>query len=103
MVPFGRLLLIPHSRARGIILPAPSQERRGSTMTPGQGKKFRTSAQIEDLAVTQRHAAGIDVHAAVHFVAVTPSDVPAGFVNPDAKLPAGVRKFGATTGELEAL
>jgi transposase len=72
-------------------------------MTPRQGKKFRTSAQSEDLAVTQRHAAGIDVHAAVHFVAVTPSDVPAGFVNADAKLPAGVRKFGATTGELEAL
>ena len=55
------------------------------------------------MTVRQRHAAGIDVHAAVHFVAVAPADVPAGFVNPDAKLPAGVRKFGANTGDLEAL
>jgi transposase len=43
------------------------------------------------------------VHAAVHFVAVAVADVPAGFVNPDPQLPPGVRKFGATTGELEAL
>jgi transposase len=64
---------------------------------------FRTSDQVEDLTVTQRHAAGIDVHAAVHFVAVAPADVPAGFVNPDAQLPAGVRKFGANTGDREAL
>jgi transposase len=72
-------------------------------MTPRSGKQFRTSQQSDDLAVTQRHAAGIDVHAAVHFVAVAAADVPAGFVNPDAKLPAGVRKFGAYTGDLEAL
>lgn len=72
-------------------------------MTPRQGKRFRTSDQVEDLTVTQRHAAGIDVHAAVHFVAVAPADVPAGFVNPDGQLPAGVRKFGANTGDLEAL
>jgi transposase len=72
-------------------------------MTPRQGKKFRTSDQVEDLTVTQKHAAGIDVHAAVHFVAVAPADLPAGFVNPDAQLPAGVRKFGANTGDLEAL
>ena len=72
-------------------------------MTPRQGKKFRTSDQIEDLTVTQRHAAGIDVHAAVHFVAVPVEDMPAGFINPDAKLPGGVRKFGTNTGDLEAL
>lgn len=71
-------------------------------MTPRQGKKFRTSDQVGDLALTQRHAAGIDVHAAVHFVAVPVADVRAGFVNPDAKLPAGVRKFGTTTADLEA-
>ena len=62
-------------------------------MTPRAGKAFRTSQQLEDLAVRQRHAAGIDVHAAVHFVAVHPQDVPAGFVNPEAQLPPGVRKF----------
>lgn len=72
-------------------------------MTPRQGKRFRTSAQVEDLAATQRHAAGIDVHAAVHFVAVPVEDVPAGFLNPDAKLPAGVRKFGTNTADLEAI
>jgi transposase len=72
-------------------------------MTPRHGKKFRTSDQAGDLAVTQRHAAGIDVHAAVHFVAVPVADVPAGFVNPDAKLPAGVRKFGTNTADLEAI
>jgi transposase len=70
-------------------------------MTPRAGKKFRTSAQAEDLAITQRHAAGIDVHAREHFVAV--ADVPAGFVNPDPKLPPGVRKFGTNTGDLEAI
>jgi transposase len=72
-------------------------------MTPRSGKAFRRSAQVADLAVTQRHAAGIDVHAAVHFVSVSPEDVPAGFSNPDPKLADGVRKFGAMTPDLEAL
>lgn len=72
-------------------------------MTPRSGKAFRASAQAEDLAVRQRHAAGIDVHAAVHFVSVAPADAPAGFRNPDPKLPDGVRKFGAVTSELESL
>jgi transposase len=72
-------------------------------MSPGAGKQFRRSEPCGDLAVTHRHAGGIDVHAAVHFVAVPPGDVPRGFVSPDAKLPAGVRKFGANTGDLEAL
>lgn len=75
-------------------------------MTPRQGKKFRTSAQSEPLeAFTLQHprAAGIDVHSDVHFVAVPAEAVPAGFVNPDARLPWGVRKFGANTGDLEAL
>jgi hypothetical protein len=72
-------------------------------MTPRFGKAFRTSAQVDDLAVTQRHAAGIDVHAATHFVSVAPADVPAGFRNPDPQLPDGVRKFGTATPDLEAL
>ena len=72
-------------------------------MSPRSGKGFRTSQAGEDLAVTHRHAAGIDVHSREHFVAVAAEDVPAGFVNPDGKLPAGVRKFGANTGDLEAL
>jgi transposase len=72
-------------------------------MSPRAGKHFRTSEKAEDLEVRHRHAAGIDVHAAVDFVAVPAADVPAGFVNPEAKLPAGVRKFGTNTGDLEAL
>jgi transposase len=72
-------------------------------MTPRAGKAFRTSTQLEDLAVRQRHAAGIDVHAAVHFVSVRPEDVPPGFVNADPQLPPGVRKFGTCTADLEAL
>jgi transposase len=72
-------------------------------MSPRSGKQFRTSAQMADLQITYRHAAGIDVHAAVHFVAVPAQDVPAGFVNPDPKLPLGVRKFGTHTADLEAL
>ena len=72
-------------------------------MSPRSGKQFRTSEQREDLTVTHRYAAGIDVHAAVHFVSVSAADVPPGFINPDAKLPAGVRKLGAYTGDLEAI
>ena len=72
-------------------------------MSPRSGKAFHTSTEINDLTVTHRHAAGVDVHAAVHFVSVNADDVPASFVNPDAKLPTGVRKFGTNTGDLEAL
>jgi transposase len=72
-------------------------------MTPRKGTKVRRCEASADLTVTHRHAAGIDVHAAVHFVAVPSEDVPARFINPDAQLPAGVRKFAATTGALEAL
>jgi transposase len=72
-------------------------------MTPRKGKNFRTGQKVEDLAVTHRNAAGIDVHSAVHFVAVRAEDVPMGFINPEAKLPAGVRRFGTNTGDLEAV
>ena len=72
-------------------------------MTPHAGKRFRTSPPGDALAVQQPQAAGIDVHAAVHFVAVPAEDVPPGFVNPEPRLPAGVRKFGTNTGDLEAL
>ncbi len=72
-------------------------------MTPRKGKKFRRSEEVDDLKLTHPHAAGIDVHAAVHFVAVPVTDVPQGFINPDGKLPAGVRKFGTNTEDLETL
>jgi hypothetical protein len=66
-------------------------------------KPVGRDASAADLVITQRHAAGIDVHAAEHFVAVAPEDVPSGFLNPDHKLPAGVRKFGTNTADLEAI
>src|SRR5215471_5966083 len=66
------------------------------------GKQVRPAAQ-GDLLIRHRHAAGIDVHAAEHFVAVAPEDVPTGFVSPDWKLPAGVRKFGTNTADLETI
>jgi len=72
-------------------------------MTPQKGQKFRTSEAAERLEVTHPHAAGIDVHSAVHFVAIPQADVPAGFVADDPRLPRGVRKFGAYTCDLEAL
>jgi transposase len=72
-------------------------------MTPKKGKSFRTSEPWEGLKVTHPHAAGIDVHSAVHFVAVNAGDVPVGFVPTDGRLPKGVRKFGAFTCDLEAL
>ena len=72
-------------------------------MTRKQVGSVARAAQAQDLTVTHRHAAGIDVHAAEHFVAVAPEDVPAGFVSPDRKLPAGVRKFGSNTADLEAI
>jgi transposase len=72
-------------------------------MTPRKGKKFRRVEVVEDLRLTHPHAAGIDVHAAVHFVAVPAEDEPKGFINPDAKLPAGVRKFATNTADLEAI
>jgi transposase len=79
---------------------------REIAMTPQKGKRFRAldeAERMQRLEVTNPHAAGIDVHSAVHFVAVNPADVPAGYVPEDPRLPGGVRKFGAFTCDLEAL
>jgi transposase len=75
-------------------------------MTARQHPSPPTSATVAataGLPLQQPRAAGIDVHADVHFVAVPPDAVPAGFVSPEPRLPRGVRKFGADTGSLEAL
>jgi len=72
-------------------------------MTPRKGEKVRVCKGMEDLALTHPQAAGVDVHSAVHFVAVPVESVPDGFVNLDEQLPKGVRKFGANTGDLEAI
>jgi transposase len=72
-------------------------------MTPRYRQDGRIEIPTEALHVTHPRAAGIDVHAAIHYVAVPADAVPAGFVNPDAGLPPQVRTFGAGTADLEAL
>src|ERR1700726_2219542 len=63
----------------------------------------RVPLASEPLRLTNAHAAGIDVHAAVHFVAVPLESAPADGSNPDPKLPRHVRRFGACTADLELL
>jgi transposase len=72
-------------------------------MTPRYRRDGRVPAPPEPLRITNPRAAGIDVHAAVHYVAVSPNAVPAASPNPDPALPPHVRKFGACTADLEML
>lgn len=72
-------------------------------MTPRYRKDGHVHTPPEALHVTNARAAGIDVHSAIHFVAVPPDAVPAGFVNPEPGLPPWVRTFGACTADLELL
>ncbi len=72
-------------------------------MTPRFRQDGRIVASPEPLRVTNPHAAGIDVHAARHYVAVPPTAVAADPADPAAHLPPHVRAFGACTADLEAL
>jgi transposase len=73
-------------------------------MTPRKTKTFRMPPQpAEPLRVQHPHAAGIDVHAAVHWVAVPPESAPVPPADQPPQLPPHVRKFGACTADLEAL
>ena len=72
-------------------------------MTPRHRKDGRIVKPSEALHIINPRAAGIDIHAAIHFVAVPPDAVPLDFVNPDPSLPPYVRSFGACTADLEAL
>jgi len=72
-------------------------------MTPRHQKKLRQPRSAEPLHVTHRHAAGIDVHSAVHWVAVPPEDAPPPPADHPANLPAHVRSFGTCTADLIAL
>lgn len=74
-------------------------------MTPRRQKDGRVRRSPEPLCVTHPHAAGIDVHAAMHMVAVPPeSEVPAPAAArlANADLPH-VGKFGACTADLEMI
>ena len=68
-----------------------------------QSKKSRPSQRLAGLRVTNPHAAGIDVHAKEHWVAVPPEDAPPGPADQPAHVPAHVRRFGACTADLEML
>jgi transposase len=69
-------------------------------MIPRQPKKPRSPGTTGALRITHPHAAGIDVHAEVHWVAVPPEDAPPAPANHPANLPAHVRSFGACTADL---
>jgi transposase len=73
-------------------------------MTPRRSKEGRIVPAPEALRVTNPHAAGIDIHAARHYVAVPPAAAAdAAAADPAAGLPPPVRTFGACTADLEAL
>ena len=76
-------------------------------MTPRRQKNGRVVPSPEPLRVANPHAAGIDVHAAVHWVAVPPDHVPlkpvGAPVGGATSLPPHVRHFGACTADLELL
>jgi hypothetical protein len=68
-------------------------------MTPRKQKNGRVVPSPEPLRVANPHAAGIDVHASVHWVAVPSDHVPASKsadADAAANLPPHVRKFGGT-------
>jgi hypothetical protein len=69
-------------------------------MKPGEPKKPCPARRAESLHVTNRHAAGIDIHANVHWVAVPPEDAPPLPADHPANLPAHVRSFGTCTADL---
>jgi transposase len=72
-------------------------------MTPRYQKSPRPCARTEPLRVSHPHAAGIDVHAAVHWVAVPAEAAPAPPADHPPALPAHVRSFGSCTADLIAL
>jgi transposase len=72
-------------------------------MTPRKQKNLRQPPSPDVLRVMHPHAAGIDVHSAVHWVAVPAADAPPPPANQPPNLPAHVRSFGACTADLMQL
>ncbi len=72
-------------------------------MTPRREKHLRQPRTAEPLVVTHRHAAGIDIHLARHWVAVPPEDAPPPPRDHPRNLPAHVRCFGTCTADQMAL
>jgi transposase len=69
-------------------------------MTPRKHKNFRQPPSPEPLRLTNAHAAGIDIHAAIHWVAVPPEQAPPPPPNHPSNLPTHVRSFGTCTDDL---
>jgi len=69
-------------------------------MTPRKQKNFQQPSSTEPLRMTNAHAAGIDIHAAIHWVAVPPEQAPPPPPNHPPNLPPHVRSFGTCTAEL---
>ena len=63
-------------------------------------KNPRPRRRSERLRVTHPHAAGIDIHAGIHWVAVPPGDAPPPPRDHPPNLPAHVRSFGTCTADL---
>jgi hypothetical protein len=90
LIPFGRVLQSCRSRARCPIAPYAIVE---AAMAQRKQKKSQSKSSLPpQLATVNLHAAGIDVGADTHDVAVPPPDDP-----------QPVRGFGACTADLEAL
>ena len=62
----------------------------------------RRKPPVGAFPIINPHAAGIDVHAAHHWVAVPPGSAPAASGDSD-DLPPEVRVFGTCTADLEAI
>jgi len=72
-------------------------------MTPRYEKNGRVRRSPEPLQVSHPHAAGIDVHPEVNWVAVPPDHAPPPPKGHPPNLPPYVRKFGTNTADLEML
>jgi transposase len=72
-------------------------------MTPRKQKHLCQPSSRERLQITHVHAAGIDVHPEVHWVAVPPEDAPPPERDHPPHLPAQVRSFGTCTADLVQL
>lgn len=73
-------------------------------MTPHRTKNLGMPVPpAAPLVQVNPHAAGIDVHANQHFVAVPPNSLPPTSIEPSSNLPPYVRAFGTCTAHLESL
>src|SRR5262245_53118611 len=91
---------LPRSRP---LLPLGPFSYLEAAMTPRKQKHLRQPPSAAALRVPRPHAAGIDVHANVHWVAVSPGDAPPPAADHPANLPSHVRSFGTCTADLIAL